>query len=240
MIEPYYDGIMDYSHPLLLSKYSKNKINLDKYVFDTVLRAWINRPQLVRNHANPKNYGKQEIQVYDALLWYPITLTKDRYDRLKKEYNNYIKTPISTKTSNNPLENTNYSFPERSSQERQEELNKLKESINTWKYTGKIYRVMDCKPHEIEYHNMIASWTKDPESFKKFQLCEEDKYTFLIGKTSKDWSFDINKYCEHNDKKEFKFIEHESEIIFPMSKKHITDTFYGTLDDFYEHINENN
>lgn len=113
----------------------------------------------------------------------------------------------------------------------------LENSINTWKYTGKIYRVIDCNPSKLEYHNMIASWTSDLEVFNNFNHLNKDrKYTFIVGAArGKNWGFDVNKYRSIKNI-QHKFTEHEAEIIFPMNNKYIKDIFYGTLKGFYQHI----
>lgn len=108
--------------------------------------------------------------------------------------------------------------------------------MNTWKYNGKIYRVIDANLNEIKYHNMIASWTKSIDAFDSFNhLYKSEKYTFLIADTKDNFGFDVNKY-KHFFGVENDYIQHEKEIIFPMNESYVVDKFYGTLAEFKKYV----
>ena len=115
-------------------------------------------------------------------------------------------------------------------------LDRISRDVESWKYTGEVYRVINCRKHKVEYHKLIASWVSNIEAFKSFNhLYKNSKYTFLMGNTSRDWAFDVNKYRKYiNDR--HSYTEHESEIILPTDEKYVIDTFYGTLEEFYKYI----
>lgn len=200
-----------------------NLDGLDKELFERALDQWTERPQL------GDGYNKRVLKLYDALIWTRIENTIDELRQIEssidernkvRKSNNYLLRRLAPSTNDDLLSR----------------LDEIKKDIESWKYIGKIYRVVDCKKDQIEYHQLIASWVNNPGAFKDFNhLCEKHRYLFLIGCTGEDWAFDVNKYREHTNNRHY-YTEHESEIIFPMNKKYIIDTFYGTLKEFYEHI----
>ena len=200
-----------------------NLNGLDKVLFERALDQWTERPQL------GDGYDKRVLKLYDALIWTRVENIKDELELMKSSINN--RNEIRKNSSGlikSLMPETNDDLVAR--------LNAINEDISSWKYVGKIYRVIDCRKSRVEYHQLIASWTNSPEVFKEFNhLYEDQEYTFLIAETREDWAFDVNKYRKHASNRHI-FTEHESEIILPMDKKYIVDTFYGTLEGFYHHI----
>lgn len=200
-----------------------NLDNLDKVLFERALGQWTERPQL------GDGYNKRVLKLYDALIWTRVENTKDELRMIKS----------SIKNRNEARKNTSgfiKSLTPETNNDLMAKLNAVNEDINSWKYVGKIYRVIDCRKSQVEYHRLIASWTDTPEAFKQFNhLCKKHRYSFLIADTGKDWAFDVNKY-RNNTKNRHCYTEHESEIIFPMDKQYVVDLFYGTLEEFYKHI----
>lgn len=196
---------------------------LDKELFERALDQWTERPQL------GDGYNKRALKLYDALIWARIENTMDELRQIEssidernktRKGNSYLLRCLTPSTNDDLLSR----------------LDEIKKDIGSWKYIGKIYRVIDCKKDQIEYHQLIASWVNTLDAFKDFNhLSEKHRYSFLIGDTDEDWAFDVNKYREHTNNRHY-YTEHESEIIFPMNKKYIIDIFYGTLEEFYEHI----
>lgn len=105
-----------------------------------------------------------------------------------------------------------------------------KKFVKSWKYQGKLYRVMhehmvlDSEGNrtvvmpEVEYHGMITHWTDD-YTFKglQYKLHPDEEYIILEADTGNHFAFDVNKFrkmyhCRnrHTDK--------EREFIFPMYK----------------------
>ena len=217
MHEDYYNGALGF----------RNIIDLNQYVFETALSQWTERQQL------GNGYSKRTVQFYDALIWTRVENAKQQRKMLKKFLQSAKKREAESEPNN---AESRFPFKLQTSADAQSNLDEFMTSVNMWKYTGKVYRVIGCKPDKVEYHNMIASWTNNPLAFINFNhLLHTVKYTFLTGDTGKDWAFDVNKYRKiigdiHQ------FIAHESEIILPMNKKYVKDVFYGTLNDFYKHI----
>ena len=216
MYEDYYNGALGF----------RNTINLNQYVFETALSQWTERQQL------GNGYSKRMVQFYDALIWTRVENAKQQYKMLKSSLQSAKK-----RESEPDNAESGFSFKLQTSIDAQNNLDEFMESVNTWKYTGKVYRVIGCKPDKVEYHDMIASWTNNPLAFADFNhlICTV-KYTFLIGHTGKNWAFDVNKYRRIIGDMH-QFTEYESEIILPMNKKYVKDVFYGTLDGFYKYIN---
>ena len=200
-----------------------NLNGLDKKLFERALDQWTERPQL------GDGYDKRIIKLYDALIWTRIENAKDELKIIKSSIENRNEARKNASGFiNNLTPETNNDLTAK--------LNEINEDINSWKYVGKIYRVIDCRKSQVEYHQLIASWTDTPEAFKQFNhLYENHRYLFLIADTGKDWAFDVNKYRKNTANKHC-YTEHESEIIFPMDEGHIIDSFYGTLKEFYQHI----
>lgn len=196
---------------------------LDEKLFESALDQWTERPQL------GGGYNKRLLKLYDALIWTRVENTIDELEQIKS----------SIKERDEGRENDNYYsrlLLPTTNDDLLIRLNDIEEDIKNWKYTGKIYRVIDCKKDRIEYHQLITSWVNDPEVFEQFNhLCKKHKYSFLIGDTGDDWAFDVNKYRKHTNNRH-QYTEYESEIIFPIDKKCIVDVFYGTLEEFYEYI----
>lgn len=101
--------------------------------------------------------------------------------------------------------------------------------IDSWKYEGYIFRIIDNK--KITYNEKIASWTKNPHSFKEYRLLPNKKYTFLIAKTELFFGFDVNKYGNKVNISGHA-TQYEDEVIFPMSVQHVEVRFYGTFKEF--------
>lgn len=212
MIDDYYDGALG------------NLEGLDKIIFERALEQWTERPQL------GNGYNKTRLKLYDALIWTRVINAKSELAILEESERARKKTKIK---KNSRIANL---LKPASSDSPYSKLDELKTDIDSWKYTGEVFRVIECKKEKVEYHQLIASWTNSPEVFKEFNhLYENQEYTFLIAETREDWAFDVNKYRKHASNRHI-FTEHESEIILPMDKKYIVDTFYGTLEGFYHHI----
>ena len=200
-----------------------NLNGLDKKLFERALDQWTERPQL------GDGYNKRVLKLYDALIWTRVENTKDELKIIKSSIKNRNE---ARKNASGFIEN----LMPKTNNDLTAKLNAINEDINSWKYVGKIYRVIDCRKSRVEYHQLIASWTDSPEAFKQFNhLCKKHRYSFLIADTGKDWAFDVNKY-RNNTKNRHCYTEHESEIIFPMDKQYVVDLFYGTLEEFYKHI----
>lgn len=112
-----------------------------------------------------------------------------------------------------------------------------KHFINSWKYQGKLYRIIhsnrtknnktksgySCRLPKIQYHEMISHWTDD-YTFEgiMYKLDQETKYIILEADTKSHLGFDVNKFrktynCEKPNTKK------EREIIFPMYKECIKE-----------------
>ena len=211
MKNDYYDGALG------------NIEDLTKAIFECALNQWTERPQL------GKGYNKRALKLYDALIWTRVENTKEKLESVES----------SMKDRNKARKNTS-EFVRKLTPETNDDLllklDEINKDIESWKYNGKVYRVVNCKKHEVEYHELIASWVSNIKAFESFNhLCKNSKYTFLIGNTGKDWAFNVNKYREHINNRH-RYTEHESEIILPMNEKYVTDIFYGTLEEFYKYI----
>ena len=201
--------------------------NIDGFneeLFERALDRWTERPQL------GEGYDKRTLRLYDALIWMRVENTKDKLEQIKgsieerskirEKDGNYL-SKILTPTTNDDLLS---------------ELDKINRDVEGWKYTGGVYRVINCRKYEVEFHKLIASWVSDVEAFKSFNhLYKKSKYTFLIGNTGRDWAFDDNKYRKYINNRH-QYTEHESEIILPMDEEYVTDMFYGTLEEFCKYI----
>lgn len=224
MGEDYYNGILG----------NDSDIAID--VFELALSKWTERTQLRKGYK--ELYNKRNLQFFDALIWTRVVNAKNRYIYLSNSLRECKKREQNE--SNTVEENSLISQLRQGlcSENYQKDIDKLMKSVNTWKYRGKLYRVMDCKQNQIDYHGLIASWTNDYKSFKNFNhLYDKQKYTFIVGSTGSDWGFDVNKYRQYIGERHI-YTEHESEIIFPLDYKYVKDTFYGTLDGFYKYMRE--
>ncbi len=196
----------------------------DKELFERALDQWTERPLL------GKGYNKRKLKLYDALIWNRVVNARDKLELIK----NSIEERKKTRKSGGNLV---LRITPKTDDDLLLKLSEINEDINKWKYTGKVYRVIECCKSKVRYHRLIASWVKDYDVFRYFnKLYKDKKYTFLVGDTGEDWGFDVNKYRSSTGNIHPN-TEHESEIILPMDKvKYVQDIFYGTLDEFYEYL----
>jgi hypothetical protein len=107
-----------------------------------------------------------------------------------------------------------------------------KSFVNSWKYQGKLFRVMhgtevednqsedgfSLQLPEVEYHEMITHWTTDYTfSALMNKLRGNSKYIILEADTSEHFAFDVNRFREVNGVQEI-YTQEEREVIFPMYK----------------------
>ena len=125
-----------------------------------------------------------------------------------------------------------------------EELNK--KFVNSWKYQGKLYRVMhmhyvfdndSIEPRtimpEVDYHDMITHWTDDCTfSGLMYKLFDDEEYIILEADTKEHFAFDVNKFREKYKCRSV-YTEKEREFIFPMYKENITE-YRMTIKDFIQ------
>ena len=121
-----------------------------------------------------------------------------------------------------------------------------KEFVDSWKYQGKIYRVIH--PHydpddnsteprtimpKVNYHGMITHWTSD-YTFKGLlataKIFDDEEYIILEADTGDHLAFDVNKFRQVNDAQEI-YTQGENEIIFPMYKENIKE-YRMTIQEF--------
>lgn len=122
-----------------------------------------------------------------------------------------------------------------------------KHFLNSWKYQGKIYRIIheievedenveegySYKLPDVEYHGMISHWTDD-YTFQglMYKLSSEEPYTILEADTQNHLAFDVNKFrktynCENP------YTAKEREIIFPMYKECIKE-YHMSVSEFIQ------
>lgn len=122
-----------------------------------------------------------------------------------------------------------------------------KQFIDSWKYQGKLYRVIHehyifesddcmqpkCIMPEVNYHGMISHWTDD-YSFKglMYKLSPDTEYVILETETKDRLAFDVNKFRKKYDGKN-RHTDKEREIIFPMYKEN-TKEYRMTIREFIE------
>lgn len=122
-----------------------------------------------------------------------------------------------------------------------------REFVDSWKYQGKLYRVLhpslfedensedgfSCKLPDVEYHGMITHWTTD-YTFEAlmYKLSPNEKYIILEADTKEYIAFDVNCFRETNDITE-RYTSREKEIIFPMYKECIVE-HQTTINKFIE------
>ena len=123
-----------------------------------------------------------------------------------------------------------------------------KEFVDSWKYQGKIYRVIH--PHylfdadsieprtvmpEVNYHGMITHWTSD-YTFKGLlataKIFDDEEYIILEADTGDHMAFDVNKFRKANNVIE-PYTQGENEIVFPMYKENIKE-YRMTIKEFIE------
>lgn len=122
-----------------------------------------------------------------------------------------------------------------------EDLNK--KFVNSWKYQGKLYRVMHktitlgkgnreyYRFRKINYHGMITHWTDDYTfSGLMYKLSDEEEFIILEADTKEHFAFDVNKFREKYKCRRTN-TEKEREFIFPMYKENITE-YRMTIKDF--------
>lgn len=121
----------------------------------------------------------------------------------------------------------------------------IKAFIDSWKYQGKIYRVIHAQHYidnnnklhyrlpKVRYHKMVTHWTTD-YNFKKLQhkLSPTTKCIILEADTLNHFGFDVNKFRKSNNCENF-FTEEENEIIFPMFKENIKE-YHMTIAEFID------
>lgn len=122
-----------------------------------------------------------------------------------------------------------------------------KDFINSWKFQGKIYRIIhqievedenaeDGYSYElpdVEYHGMISHWTDD-YTFQglMYKLNDKTPYIILEADTQEHLAFDVNKFrqtynCENP------YTAKEREIIFPMYKDCIKE-YHMSVSEFIQ------
>ena len=123
------------------------------------------------------------------------------------------------------------------------ELNK--KFVNSWKYQGKLYRVMHktltigkdgreiYRFRKINYHKMVTHWTDD-YTFKGLmhKLSDNEKYIILEMDTGEHFAFDVNKFRKRYNCAEH-FTQGEREFIFPMYKENIKE-YRMTIKEFIQ------
>lgn len=120
------------------------------------------------------------------------------------------------------------------------------EFVNSWKYQGKIYRVMhsrivennkrrrgySCRLPKVDYHGMISHWTTDYKFEALHKLNPNTKCIILEADTNEHFAFDINCFRKKYDCLE-EYTKGEQEIIFPMYKNCITE-YHTTINEFID------
>ena len=119
-----------------------------------------------------------------------------------------------------------------------------KEFVDSWKYQGKLYRVMhshyvfndnSIEPRivmpEVYYHRMITHWTDD-YTFEglMYKLSDDEEYIILEADTGEHFAFDVNKFRDANNQSK-RFTDKEREFIFPMYKENIKE-YRTTIKEF--------
>lgn len=116
-----------------------------------------------------------------------------------------------------------------------------KEFVDSWKYQGKIYRVLHKCPKtnkngkyklpKVDYHGMITHWTDD-YTFEglTYKLSTDCEYIILEADTKEHLAFDVNKFRKVYGY-ENPFTEKEREIIFPMYRDNIKE-YRMTISEF--------
>ena len=110
-----------------------------------------------------------------------------------------------------------------------------KKFVNSWRYQGKLYRVMHktltvgkdgreiYRFRKINYHGMITHWTSD-YTFKGLmhKLSDDEEYIILETDTQDHFAFDVNKFRQVYGCEE-RFTQGEREVIFPLYKTNTTE-----------------
>jgi hypothetical protein len=118
-----------------------------------------------------------------------------------------------------------------------------KKFVDSWKYQGKLYRVMhehmvlDADGNyqvimpEVNYHGMITHWTDD-YTFEGllYKLSPDDDYIVLEADTQDHFAFDVNRF-----RKKYqcgrRYTDKEREFIFPMYKESIKE-YHMSINEF--------
>lgn len=119
-----------------------------------------------------------------------------------------------------------------------------KEFVDSWKYQGKIYRIMH--PHyvfdddsieprtitpDVDYHGMISHWTDDYKfEGLTYKLSTDCECIILEADTKEHLAFDVNRFRKVYGY-ENPFTEKEREIIFPMYRENIKE-YRMTINEF--------
>ncbi len=127
----------------------------------------------------------------------------------------------------------------------------LLENNSSWKYQGKLYRVIHpCMRitqegeetvflPDVQYHQMIAHWTSDYTfSGLLYKLSPEEEYIILEADTGKHFGFDVNKFYTSNGA-DNRYTKVEQEIIFPMYEE-CTKEYRMSISDFINLKNTQN
>ena len=115
--------------------------------------------------------------------------------------------------------------------------------VDSWKYQGKLYRVMHHVLHidesrnehsalpDVEYHGMITHWTDDYTFSGLLQKVNPDcKYIILEADTGDHFAFDVNGFRKEYGCEE-QYTQKEREFIFPMYKECIKE-YRMTINEF--------
>lgn len=121
-----------------------------------------------------------------------------------------------------------------------------KEFVDSWKYQGKLYRVIhpyyvfdddSTEPRtvtpEVNYHRMITHWTSDytfEGLLRSNKIFDDEEYIILEADTGDHLAFDVNKFRKANNA-EKRHTQGEEEIIFPMYKECIKE-YRMTINEF--------
>ena len=127
-----------------------------------------------------------------------------------------------------------------------------KEFVDSWKYQGKLYRVIH--PHyvfdddsveprtvmpEVNYHRMITHWTSDytfTGLLATAKIFDDEEYIILEADTGEHLAFDVNKFRQANNAQEV-YTQGENEIIFPMYRENIKE-YRMTIKEFIRMKNQ--
>ena len=82
---------------------------------------------------------------------------------------------------------------------------------------------------------MVASWSKIYDFTKFKKIYDDVEYMFIEGDTKDAIGFDVIRFCEQSDMNDeliFR-LQHEQEVIFPISKKFVLNKCYTTREKFF-------
>lgn len=112
------------------------------------------------------------------------------------------------------------------------------EFASHWEYRGDIYRVLgksyvqdeeEGEPRlempEINWHGMIASWSKSYDFTTGFShINSRGHYTFIHARTLGSAGIDANKFSQYLDCFNQNLAD-EEEVIFPMKRRHVVKVY---------------